>query len=243
MKISPNVATGIVISVLLVFSAASCSRLDVVGSDSARSFNELLVSVPYLVSEDRVNLGWSVSAPDNSVRFIWSRDFAEPPAGSEGRTSPAASALFDVMLEINAAPFIAAGLDPSSLPGNFIFREGTLITGVKLGTQQLRYNGEVTPLSSYQQIVKVKRSAIGYHGAMDHYGVNLGDGNVFEWAKDLNTNDKDIVFALNPDPFIKAGVNPNRIEGWVFAKVPAEDDKGRMIEVDKILKPFDLPVN
>jgi hypothetical protein len=75
---------------------------------------------------------------------------------------------------------------------------------------------------------------------MDHYGINLGDGNLFEWAKNLNTNDKDIVFVLNPEPFIKAGVDPNRIEGWIFAKVPVEDEKGRMIEVDKILKPFDL---
>lgn len=29
----------------------------------------------------------------------------------------------------------------------------------------------------------------------------------------------DIVFVLNPQMFIDAGVNPQEVEGWVFAKV------------------------
>jgi hypothetical protein len=227
MKKTFKVAMRTVVLAAFIFSALSCGKLDVVGIDSVRSFNELLHNAPQLVSEDAANGGWSLAAPDNSARFIWSQNFA-------------ASPLLDVMLEIDAAPFIAAGLDPSQLPGNVIFRDGTLIIGTKLGTEDLRYDGQITPLASYQQIVKLKRSAIGYHGAMDHYGVSLGDGNVFEWAKNLNTNDKDIVFVLNPDPFIRAGVDPDRIEGWVFDKVPVEDDSGKMIEVDKILKPFDL---
>jgi hypothetical protein len=75
---------------------------------------------------------------------------------------------------------------------------------------------------------------------MDHYGVNLGNGNLFEWAKDMNTNDKDMVFVLNPQPFLDAGVDPARIEGWTFTKVPVDDENGKPVEVDKILKPFDV---
>jgi hypothetical protein len=56
----------------------------------------------------------------------------------------------------------------------------------------------------------------------------------------MNTNDKDIVFVLNPDPFIAAGVDPARIEGWAFAKVTVDDENGKPIQVDKILKPFNL---
>jgi hypothetical protein len=227
VKNSIYIAARFGLFALLVVSAVSCGKLDVVGSDSVRSFDALLQNSPRLVSEDTANGGWSFAAPDNNVRFIWSRNFAESP-------------LFDVMLEINAAPFIAAGLEPSRLPDDFIFRDGKLIVGTKLGTERLRYDGEAAPLSSYQQIVKLKRGSIGYHGAMEHYGVSLGDGNVFEWAKDLSTNDKDIVFVLNPEPFIRAGVDPNSIEGWVFTKVPMEDESGRMIEADKIVKSFDL---
>ena len=89
---------------------------------------------------------------------------------------------------------------------------GMLMVGTKLGGETLKYSGEVTPLASYEQIVKLKRSSIGYHGALDHYGVNLGGGNLFEWAKDMNTNDKDMVFVLNSEQFINAGLDPNAIK-------------------------------
>ena len=86
----------------------------------------------------------------------------------------------------------------------------------------------------------MNRDHIKYHTALDHYGVDIGDGNMFEWAKDLSTNDKDIVFVLNPQIFIDAGVDPDKVEGWVFAKVSAEDEDKKPIEVDKFLKPFSI---
>jgi hypothetical protein len=219
------------IAVFIILAITACSKLDVVGNDSVRAFNDLLQSAPQLVSEDKANSGWSFSAPDGSTRFFWSRNFWE-------------SSRFDVMLEFDAAPFITAGLDPAKLPGNFYFifskERPLLIVGTKLGTEQLQYNGEATPLTSYQQIVKLKRSSIGYHMQMDHYGINLGNGNMFEWAKNLATNDKDIVFVLDPAPFIAAGTDPAKIEGWTFAKVTVDDENGKSVQVDKILKPFDL---
>jgi hypothetical protein len=214
---------------MLVITVFSCSKLDVVGSYSVRAFNELLQNSPQLVSEDEANGGWYITAPDNSARFIWSRNFAE-------------SSRFDVMLEFDAVPFITAGLAPARLPDNFYFNKERqlLIVGTKLWTEQLQYNSEATPLASYQQIVKLKRGSIGYHGQLDHYGISLENGNMFEWAKNMSTNDKDIVFVLNPDPFIAAGVDPAKIEGWAFAKVTVDDANGKPVQVDKLLKPFDL---
>jgi len=214
---------------LAVLWAVSCEKLDTVGNYSIRSFSELLKTIPQQVSGDRVNHGWSLAAPDNSARFIWSSDYAE-------------SSLFDVALEFDAVPFIAAGLDPALLPGNFNFNgeNNLLIVGIKWGTERLQYNGEATPLASYEHIVKLKRQAVGYHGQLDHYGIDLGHGNMFEWAKNLTNNDKDIVFVLNPDPFIAAGTDPDRIEGWLFTEVTVDDENGKPVQVDKILKPFDL---
>jgi hypothetical protein len=212
---------------LLAMLTVSCGKLDVVGTDSIRSFDKVLRQITQAVRPDEMNGGWSLAAPDGAARFIWSKNYAESP-------------LHDVMLEFDAAPFIAAGLDPEKLPGNFAYYEGKIMVGTKLGQEQLRYEGEATPLASYEQIVRLKRSSIGYHGALDHYGVNLGDGNLFEWAKDMGATDKDMVFVLNPEPFITAGIDPSRIEGWVFAKVTVDDANGKPVEVDKILKPFDL---
>jgi hypothetical protein len=88
--------------------------------------------------------------------------------------------------------------------------------------------------------VEKYRPMIGYHAPLDHYGIGLGEGNMFEWAKDMAKNDKDLVFVLNPEPLIQAGVDPAKIEGWVFARVPVKDPSGKSIEVDKFLKPYDL---
>jgi hypothetical protein len=222
-----NAFTRAGLLVLFTLAAVSCGQLDVVGKDSIASFDKVLKQIPQAVTPDAMNGGWSLTAPDSSVRFIWSKNYAESP-------------LHDVMLEFDAAPFLAAGLDPDKLPENFASYEGKIMVGTKLGQEQLRYQGEATPLASYEQIVKLKRSSIGYHGALDHYGVSLGDGNLFEWAKDMSVNDKDIVFVLNPEPFIAAWADPARIKGWAFAKVTVDDANGKPVEVDKILKPFDL---
>ncbi|MDR0758506.1 MAG: hypothetical protein LBF74_00090 [Treponema sp.] len=220
-----SIGTGLF--ALLVLTAVSCGKLDVVGAGSVKSFEKVLDRLPQPVTPDDKNAGWSLAAPDNSVRFIWSRNYAESPR-------------YDAALEFDAAPFIDAGLDPAKLPEHIVFYDGKLMAGTKLGTEQLKYSGGVTPLASYEQIVRLKRNSIGYHGAMDHYGVNLGEGNLFEWAKDMAVNDKDIVFVLNPEPFLLAGADPARIKGWIFTKVTVDDENGKPIAVDKLLKPFDL---
>lgn len=209
-----------------LFVLASCTSLDVVGTESVNSFEKMLGATTSLVSEDEMNGGWSLKAPDDSVRFIWSRDFSKSP-------------IHDVMLELDAAPFVSAGLDVSKLPAGMAY-EDMLMVGTKLGTQAITYNGEATPLASFKKIVELKRDVIKYHAALDHYGVDLGDGNAFEWAKDMSTNDKDIVFVLDPKMFIDAGVDPAKVEGWVFAKVSTMDANNKPIEVDKFLKPFSI---
>ncbi|AEF81736.1 hypothetical protein [Leadbettera azotonutricia] len=212
--------------VLLIMLSSACSQLDVVGKESKTSFNAVLNAMPAQIKADEMNAGWSLSAPDGTVRFIWSEDYSRSP-------------LHDVMLEIEARPFIDAGLDTNRLPGDIAFYDGKLMVGTKLGDNKLKYSGSATPFASYEQIVNLYRRSIGYHAAMDHYGVSIGDGNLFEWAKDMGTNDKDIVFVLNPEPFIKAGVNPGSVKGWVFDKVPVDVD-GKPAQVDKFLKPFNL---
>jgi hypothetical protein len=150
--------------------------------------------------------------------------------------------MHDVMVDFDAQPFIDAGLDPEKLPKNemILYYNDRIMVGSKLGKEELTYNGEATPLASYEHIVRLKRSVIGYHAQLDHYGVDVGGGHLFEWARDMAKNDKDIVFVLDPKIFIDAGVDPAKIEGWAFGKVTVMDDKGNKIEVDKILKPFDI---
>lgn len=219
----------IIIAAVAVVALTACGltkNLDVVGKGSITSFEAVLEAIPENVEPDEMNAGWSLGAPDGTVRFIWSGDYSRSP-------------LHDVMLELTAKPFINAGLDTGKLPDNIMFYEDKLMVGKKLGNDKPEDQDSITPIAAYKQIVDLYRDSIGYHTALDHYGVNLGEGNMFEWAKDMDTNDKDIVFVLNPEPLIKAGVDPEKVEGWVFAKVPVEVN-GKKAEVEKFLKPFNL---
>ena len=218
---------SILIPVLLVATVifAGCtSQLDVVADKSISSFESVINELP--IEADSEDSSWILTAPDNSAKFFWSMDFSS-------------TTDYDVKLEFDSQPFINAGLDISKLPEGAIYGD-KIILGTDLSDEKLTYNGEATPLDSYKKIVEKSRDSIGYHAALDHYGIDLENGNMFEWAKDISTNDKDIVFVLNPQMFIDAGVNPQEVEGWVFAKVETMDKDGKKIEVDKFLKPFDL---
>ena len=218
----------IVLSLVLasVFTFSSCKSIDIVGNISSTSFEKVLNTISDKVTTDEMNGGWSLNAPDGTARFIWSKDFSKSP-------------IHDVMLEFDAKPFVDAGLDIGKLPDGIAFNDKIMV-GTKLGNESISYEGAATPLASYNKIVDLKRKSIKYHAALDHYGVDLGNGNVFEWAKDITKNDKDIVFVLNPKIFTDAGVDPTKVEGWIFAKVEVMDEAGKKIEVDKFLKPFNL---
>ncbi|MDR1599837.1 MAG: hypothetical protein LBS11_08230 [Oscillospiraceae bacterium] len=241
-KLAAAAVAALALALALAGCAAGLKSLDVVGQQSVTSFDAVLKVIPDRVQADEANVGWSLTAPDDSVRFIWSEDYSRAP-------------LHDVMLELDARPFLDAGLDPEKLPDNYAFYEGEamggmgakmLMVGAKLGGDKLAYSGEPTALAAYEQIVNKYRGAVNFHTSLDHFGVLLGDGNLFEWAKDMKTNgyddtpqDKDIVFVLNPEPLIASGVDPEKVVDWAYAQVSVDVD-GKPELVWKFLKPFDL---
>jgi hypothetical protein len=202
---------------------------DIIGRTAVTSFKALLDALELPPALDGTDKVWILTAPDGKAAFGWRAE------AKEGR-------MFDVYLCFDIEPFVKAGLDADKLPSEMKRTPdgGKLLIGKKLSAEPLVYDGEVTPLSSFEQIVKLDRDAVGYHAALDHYGVTVSDGFLVEWAKDLSKNDKDLVFALEPEVFIDAGVDPAKVEGWVFAKVPLEDSRGRPFEAEKFLKPFNL---
>jgi hypothetical protein len=213
-------------SIIAMLGLTACNKLDVIGDYSVKSFRAVLEAVEDNVTEDTAFGGWSLEAPDGEARLLWSKDFS--------RTGP-----YDVMLEADAKPFLDAGLDPGKLPEGMLAGD-KIVVGTELGDKAFSYDGDAAPLTTYEQIVDDYRGHISYHMALDHFGIGLSNGNMFEWAKDMDTNDKDIVFVLNPEPFIAAGVDPSKLRGWVFAAVETMDDHGKKVQVDKFLKPFDL---
>lgn len=221
----------LVIAGLALFSVASYAAfsLDLVAKVAVTSFEALVKSIPGKVVLDTEKGGWAISGLDRKDRIILSNDFS--------RSNP------DIALEFDAAPFVKAGLDVSKLPsGQYQFNKttGKLTLPFEYGKDKFGVDAQKSVLNTFKQIVKTHRKIIGYHEVLDHYGIALGDGNMFEWAKDLSTNDKDMVFVLNPQPLINAGVNPDKVTEWVFGKVQIKDENGKPVTVDKFLKPFNI---
>jgi hypothetical protein len=228
------ITAGVVVVAAIIFLTVESAggTLDVVGKRSAQSFDMVLNAIPDQVSKEDLSKGFTLTAPDSSVRFTWSGETNE-------------NSRFDIKLQADAAPFIQAGLDTGKLPEDYDISDNVITVGVKLKDGSLM-GTEETPLSAYEGLVKNGRSLINYHTDMDHFGVKLGGGNMFEWAKNLETSaatkqaqDKDIVFVLAPEPLIAAGVDPKKVEGWLYAPVPVMEN-GKKVQVNKFLKPFNI---
>jgi hypothetical protein len=110
----------------------------------------------------------------------------------------------------------------------------------EVGTGTFSDTAESQPLQALQDLVHNHRAMLGYHVALGHFGLALGGGNMVEWAQDMRVNAKDIVFALNPQPFADAGVDVANVQGWVLADVPMMDAQGRKSTERKLLKFYNL---
>jgi len=229
------------------------TKIDFYAKNSTNSFRSILDVVPGQ-EERRENLpqGWSLSTPDGSAKLVWSKH-------------PGADSADDVVMELDATPFVKAGLDVNSLPKNVIFYQNKLLVGRKLAKDSKKSGGEDTAIASYERLLRAcresgdihvtgecalrnaevgRQSTLGRYVAgetrkKDHYGINLGDGNIFEWGGNTRKEQEDFAFVLNPEPFIRAGIDPERIEGWSYAKIPVEMD-GKLIKADRLLKQVNI---
>lgn len=221
--------TVVVAAALMTGVLAGCTQVDVVGKYAVTSFDVILNKTQLKVTENTKDNAWQLEAPSGEV-FMWGKDYST-------KEVP------DLMMAFKATPFIEAGLDVTKLPDEMYRYDASmdmLMIHAELGDQAFKYEGDVTALKSFEALVKNYRDRIGYHEALDHYGVALGDGNMVEWAKDSAKNDKDLVFVLNPEALIAAGVDPSLVKDWAFAKVKVKNDKGEEVEVVKFLKPYNL---
>lgn len=230
-KTSVIVKSLLVISVLAILSVVSFAfSLDLVAKVAGTSFDALTKALPVdKVVFDNAKDGWAINGLDGKERIILSRDFSS--------VNP------DIAVEFDATPFINAGLDVAKLPaGHYIYNKATgkITMPYEYGKDKFGADAKKSVLNTFKQLVKTHRDLIGYHEKLDHYGIALGDGNMFEWAKNMNTNDKDMVFVLNPKPLIDASVDTKKIKEWVFGKVQIKDKDGKPMIVDKFLKPFNV---
>ena len=223
------VAVVLVLAAVVAFSPpAALERAlavtDLVERYAQSSFAAMLAILPEKpVAEAE---GWTFSAPDGNAGVTW-------------RTRPGVPGEWDVAVSTPAAPFLAAGLDPAKLPAG-MFRDGMLVYALPAIAADPA-PGPRGPAESFAQLLALHRDRVAYHFQLGHFGIDLGGGNLLEWAGDPETNSLDLVFALDPGLLDRAGVDKDRLEGWLAGTVIVHDPVSRRkLEVPKYLKPFNL---
>lgn len=214
---------------LIALSLSACKSTDVIAQGAQKSFDEL-VSANALAIETTEQDGatlWKIQSP-GAPYFLLSND-----SSASNR---------DAVISIDATDFISAGLDTSKLPETHVFDSASNRIEIATDYGDTAYkNPSTTKISdTFSSLLSAYRDKVGYHEVLDHFGIGLGGGNMFEWAKDITTNDKDVVFVLNPSPFIEAGVDPEKVANWIFTQVEIKDKAGLTEKVDKFLMPFNL---
>lgn len=209
----------IVLILVLTLILSSCSATDVIGKNSKKSFDKIyetnIDDIGFVSNKNRF-----VFTLPTGETFEWSKDFKDNKE--------------DIVFEVDAKPFLDAGLNVNILPDYITLKDGKLIFKFDLSDRSIKYNDKDGG-KTFEDIIDKHRDLLGYHEELEHFGLKLAEGYKIEWAKDMDTNDKDIVFILNPQALRELGVDVERVSGWTYTKMK-EMDK----EVELLLKPFDL---
>jgi len=202
---------------------------DVVAVHAVGSFDALLHAPGVEVARNDAAGAWVLTSPGGETVTFGGDDAA----GSN-----------ELVVTFDARPFLKAGLNLSLLPaGSLVDGDGAfarIVMGYDKGTGTFSDGAESEPAQALQDLVHNHRAMLGYHAALGHFGLALGGGNMVEWAQDMRANDKDLVFVLNPQPFVDVGVDVANVQGWVLADVPVMDAQGRKSTVRKLLRFYNL---
>ncbi len=230
-----------ILATLVAFAAilSGCDATDVVGKAAVRSFEAAVAASGSRAAWSDGTGMWTLSSVEGD-EVSFAADFSR----NNGTGGPADLSRPDAEFSLDAAPFLAAGLDALKLPRTadyaYAAEDGRLRVRFELGSAASGADAKASFAATMSALARTARARVGYHQKLDHFGVKLGGGNMFEWAKDLSTNDKDLVWVLDPAPFAAAGADPTRIDGWLFAKVESMDATGKPVFEDKLLRPFNL---
>jgi hypothetical protein len=200
----------VIFSFILILLSA-CST-DVIRTHSEKSLEQIVTNFKDLVDEKSDKYILTI---DNKNSLIIKKDY---------------SSKEDFILELDATPFIEAGINNNNIPEGYKLEDNKLISSTDFGKGKGK-----NFLNSFFMSVDNKRDKLSYHEDLDHYGITLSDNNKFEFAKDYKTNDLDIVFVLSATSF-KDLIDVKNINGWTLKTLKQKDET----KIDVLLKPYNI---
>ena len=237
MKNSKKMVTILVFSALVV-SLAGCSRTITGNQESDNAldaFNEIVAAYPENKGFHKALQHWGFTLPSGE-KFEWSKDMSANVA--------------DFAMVMLADPLVDAGLDVTKLDENEWLYEpagkddmgeelpNRLIKPYNVSDKKQTSNGSE---DSMRRLLKVDTNIVKYHEDQKHFALKLGEGNAVQWTEELGVNDEDMIFVLNAEPLIEAGLDVNKLEGsgWIFREA-SEDNMGMGANPDQIVKTYDI---
>lgn len=199
----------------LIISFAS-GNFDILKTTAINSFTDLLLNL----DKKKENDSWTIIMPDETTKLT---------LGAKDNRDI-------VMLTLDINPFLKAGLDISKLPSYMSYDMDKKVLNIISTYGNNTLDSEISITNVYKRLVTTYRNRLSYHHTLDHFGVSLDNGNAFEYAKDLNNNVKDIVIVLNPNAFLNASVQLDKIDGYLYTDVVMNDGKN----AKKLLKVFNI---
>jgi hypothetical protein len=104
--------------------------------------------------------------------------------------------------------------------------------------------------SSFKSVIDASKDRVSYSEKDSAWVLSSEAGDKILFSTDFSANDgsgsspdmnkPDVEFSLDAAPFIAAGLDPAKVQGWIFAKVESKDAKGKTLVEGKLLRPFDL---
>ncbi len=176
-----------VLVLALALILSACSPLNAEQRDAVRAFGDLLSVLPP-EGDGRDDSGlWRITAPDGSAWFEWDNQ--------------------GVMMGVEMGPLTEAGLSDRA---PLIFFAPAF--------NMLNLDVQPTPLRQFEKDAAYFRDRIGYAFSVDRYYIDIdGLGNRIEFARDINTNDKDIVFVISVAALIQEDADAlKNAEGWEY---------------------------
>ena len=224
----------IALSSVIVLSLAACGNKNVeenITDRGVNAFNEIVKTYPDKKGFHDPMQHWGFEV-ESGEKFEWSNDMSANKA--------------DFAMVVQAEPLINAGLDVEKLDKNvWLYEEAGKDT---MGMEQpalliLPYDISDTQLTSddsdesMMALLTADADNLIYHEDQQHYVLNLGGTNEIIWTEELGLNDSDMVFVLEAESLIAAGLDVDKLEGsgWVF-KEASDVDK----TPDQIIKTYDL---
>ncbi|HWQ21500.1 MAG TPA: hypothetical protein VN478_02085, partial [Clostridia bacterium] len=160
-----------ILTVSLVLAAvvlgAAFMAPDAVAVYAVRSYDALLHAPGVEIARADAAQAWVLTSPGGETLTFGGNDTA----GSN-----------QLVVTLDARPFLAAGLDRSALPAG-VELDGSgasarLVMRYDKGAGTFSDGSDVQPLQALDDLVHNHRAMLGYHTALGHFGLALGGGNM-----------------------------------------------------------------